>query len=261
VSAIVFGNPDQTVNTRKRPTSALTAFVVGAFVFVLCAVLWYMVAKAQHSAYESICHSNLFKLRHALVTYDGNHGSLPPAATLGPDGHAAHSWRVLILPYLDPLGIDGDAIYAAYDMSQPWNAPRNLRLIKPVHNGRFACPCGSEDETILTSYVVITGEDTLFPEGRAVSASDVPDTVDPILVIEITNSDIQWSEPRDLSINNLESTRGVDSIELTRPHAGAIRYITLRGHLGVLLPATSPEAIRQLASPDGRLERSAEEPL
>jgi hypothetical protein len=155
---------------------------------------------------------------------------------------------VLILPFLDSWEINGDLIYRSYDMTKPWNDPKNRVLFKPVKESRFACPCGSEVYTTRTSYVVIVGEDTLFPPGRTVSISDVPLSVDPILVLEITNSTIEWPEPRDLSIDDLATAGDSDTIALTRPHAGAIRYITLQGQCGVLPADTSVNVIKQLAS-------------
>jgi hypothetical protein len=217
-----------------------------------------MIAKARHSVEETLCHSNLVKLRHALVEYDSVHGSLPPAALPGPDGKAAHSWRVLILPYLDSWEIDGDAIFDAYDMAEPWNAPTNHRLFQPVAESRFACPCGPEENTTLTSYVVPVGDKTLFPLSGSISAAELPNTIDPILVLEITHSDIEWSEPRDLSISELSTTSRVNSVGLTKPHAGAIRYITLRGKLGALPKGTSVDEIRRLANVDGQTATAVE---
>ena len=51
---------------------------------------------------------------HAIT----NH--FPPAVIFGPDGKPWHSWRVLILPYLEE-----NELYNAYDFSQPWDSPRN----------------------------------------------------------------------------------------------------------------------------------------
>jgi hypothetical protein len=193
-----------------------------------------------------------------LLEYDSIHGSLPPSVVDESDGNPAHNWRVLILPHLDSWGIDGDGIYKSYDMTKPWNGAENHLLFQPVAKSRFACPCGSEDGTILTSYVVLIGEDTLFPDGRTVSVSDIPNTADPILVLEITNSDIEWSEPRDLRIDEFTDVDTFNSIELTQPHAGTIRYITLSGKLGVLSARTDLDVVRRLASIDGHSAISAE---
>jgi hypothetical protein len=239
---------DISTNDQRKTSFKTTIIVVAIIAAVVCAVMAYLINKTRHEVNTTLCRANLFKLRFALVEYDDRHGSLPPAVMNGPEGESAHSWRVLILPHLDSLEIDADLIYSNYDMTKPWNDPKNRVLFKPVQRSRFACPCGSEVNTILTSYVVVVGEDTLFPPGRTVSLSDVPLSVDPIMVLEITNSTIEWPEPRDLSIDNMTTTGDSDTIALTRPHAGAIRYITLRGSTGVLPADTDVNVIKQLAS-------------
>jgi hypothetical protein len=239
---------DISTNDQKKTSFKTTIIVVAIVAVVVCAMMAYLLNKTRHEVNTTLCFANLFKLKTALVEYDARHGSLPPAVMNGPEGESAHSWRVLILPHLDSLEIDADLIYSNYDMTKPWNDPKNRVLFKPVKESRFACPCGSEVYTTRTSYVVIVGEDTLFPPGQTVSVSDVPPSVDPILVLEITNSTIEWPEPRDLSIDDLATTGDSDTIALTRPHAGVIHYITLQGRRGVLPADTSADVVRQLAS-------------
>lgn len=139
----------------KIATSRVAVWVACAIAVTVLSSLAYLVAGAMHAVDETLCHSNLHKLRHALVLYESAHGSLPPAVTSNADGEAAHSWRVLILPFLNAWGIDGEAIYGAYDLAVPWSAPANRQLFQPVAESRFACPCGSEEGTTRTSYVVL----------------------------------------------------------------------------------------------------------
>lgn len=247
------------LNCRERISQRLSIALALVVVVLLGATVTYMVANARHAVDETLCHSNLVKLRYALVEYESVHGSLPPASVPGPDGKAAHSWRVLILPHLDSWGIDGDAILDAYDMAEPWNAPANRRLFQPVVESRFACPCGPEENTTRTSYVVPVGDKTLFPPVGSVSASELPNTIDPILVLEITDSDIEWSEPRDLSIGELSASNSENSVVLTKPHSGVIRYITLSGRLGVLPEGTSMVEIKRLASVNDHAATAEEE--
>jgi hypothetical protein len=236
-----------TINPLKK-SPRLAIIVAAAIVITVCAVIVSAVRDARHTVNTTLCTENLFKLKFALLNYDDQHGSLPPAVMNGPNGQPAHSWRVLILPHLDTWEIQGELVYRSYDMTKRWNDPKNRVLFKPVKESRFACLCGSEVDTTRTSYVVIVGEDTLFPPGRTVSISDVPRSVDPIMVLEITNSTIEWPEPKDLLIDDLATTGDSDTIALTRPHAGAIRFITLRGSTGYLPAGTSVDVVRQLAS-------------
>ena len=91
------------------------------------------------------------------------------------------------------------------------------------------------------------GADTLFPGTETVALSDIPESVDPILVIEISRSDIQWTEPRDLSIDSVSTSADANCIRLSRSHAGAFRYVTASGKIGTLPPETTVDEIKRLA--------------
>jgi hypothetical protein len=229
---------------RYRLTIPLVLFAVAASSFAV----WAMFLKpAMDEAKDALCRANLVKLRHALFEYDGMHGALPPAYVTGADGKPAHSWRALIMPYLDSLGIDAKAFNANYDFKQPWDAPANAKSITPVRDSRFACPCDPECDTTYTSYVVLTGDHTLFPGSRSRALSDIPKSHDPILIIEIDQSDIVWTEPRDLPLESIATQSPSNRVKLSRSHPSRIRYITASGKYGSLPVDTAPNEIRRLA--------------
>jgi hypothetical protein len=242
-------SPERGLRNARFSLRSLLLFITALSVLLAIGVaIWVkIVAPARHGVKGALCTSNLVKIHRALYLYDCDNGSLPPAYVNGPDGTPAHSWRVLILPYLDTWGIDGEAIHGKYSMSEPWNGPNNRRLPVPVAESRFACPCGTEQGTTLTSYVVLVGRGTLFPGTETVTLSDIPESLDPILVIELTHSDIQWTEPRDLSIGSVNTSSATNCVRLSRPHAGQFRYITARGRIGVLPPGTSVDDLKGLA--------------
>ena len=198
-----------------------------------------LVVPAQYAANDSLCWSNLAKISYAIQQYHSDRGTFPPAYVTGANGEPAHSWRVLILPYLDSWGIDGEEFYESYDFTEPWNGPHNGLLATPVDESRYACPCGPEVGTTLTSYVVVVGPSTIFPGAGTTSLSDLPESVDPILVLEITGSDIHWPEPRDLPFGKLQDFR------LLSRHS-TLRYITARGKLGELHSDMSQEEIERM---------------
>lgn len=206
-----------------------------------------MVNRARCAAKATLCDANLFTIRHALLQYDALHGRLPPAFIAGTNGEPAHSWRTLIIPYLDSWGIDAEAFNKAYDFHRPWNSASNAALLKPRPEYRFACPCGSESDSAFTSYVVLMGDKTLFPGSHPVKLSAIPQSQDPILVVEITNSNIQWTEPRDLFVDTLRPDSTTNSIKLSRSHGGSFRYITVGGRTGTLPADTDLNEIRHLA--------------
>ena len=74
------------------------------------------------------CMMNLKDISLALLNYHTANGCFPPAVVVGKDGKPMHSWRVLLLPYLEQRDL-----YEAYDFQEPWDGPKNKRLLA-------ACP-------------------------------------------------------------------------------------------------------------------------
>ena len=89
------------LSARKRSTRYSLLALVG---FV--AALAFFRAQRLHEpnrfrTRERTCETNLKVIAFALHAYHEDHGSFPPAYVPGADGEPAHSWRVLLLPYLE----------------------------------------------------------------------------------------------------------------------------------------------------------------
>ena len=57
--------------------------------------------------------------------YEQAYNALPPAYTVDANGRPLHSWRTLILPYLEQ-----ESLYQTIDLSKPWNDPANARAVE-----------------------------------------------------------------------------------------------------------------------------------
>jgi hypothetical protein len=146
------------------------------------------------------CLSNMAQIAKALLNYEAEHHCFPPAYIAGRDGVPMHSWRVLILPYLDER-----ALYDAYNLDEPWNGPHNNRLLaeRPFV---YACPGDAYARatgSTCTSYVAVVGADTLWPKnepGRFPKAAS-----ETIMLVETSDGQIPWTEPRDLNLDSLRA--------------------------------------------------------
>jgi hypothetical protein len=139
------------------------------------------------------CKNNLKNITIAMHWYHNDYGCFPPAYLTDNSGRPMHSWRVLLLPYLDMA-----AIYRQYDFDEPWNGPNNSKLGQFLPDV-FQCPVDDDDDTFNTSYVVVVGPETMFPDAGCTKLDDVTDGVDQtIMVVEMADSGIHWMEPRDL---------------------------------------------------------------
>lgn len=192
---------DQTAPTTKSRRVVKGMVFLIAFSFIGCSV-WLVgaVKDAREAARRSQCGNNLFFLKFALANYHETYKCLPPAFIADADGKPMHSWRVLLLPFLDQR-----EVYNQYDFSEPWDGPNNRKLANRINRYTFQCPSGPNYETSwMTDYVAIVGPKTAFPSSRSTTFDDFQDGPEnTILLVEIANSNIHWMEPRDLNFDEM----------------------------------------------------------
>ena len=142
--------------------------------FAIAAYGYRVVGRAMEDARASSCHGRMFGLYCALQQYHGINGHFPPAYLNGPDGKPWHSWRVLLLPYLEE-----DDVFRQYRFDEPWNGPNNRKLANKITCKTFQCPSGHDyGKTCITNFAVVVGERTLFPDSRTAALSDPSSTTD-----------------------------------------------------------------------------------
>ena len=112
------------------------------------------ITETRTPARRTVCSNNLRQIILAIYNYESFHGSLPPAFTTDAAGNKLHSWRVLILPYLEHR-----SLYDQIDLTKPWNHPVNIKFTNQMPDV-FRCPSGKNkpDET---TYVAIIGTQTM----------------------------------------------------------------------------------------------------
>lgn len=122
---------------------------------------------------------------------------------------------VLILPFMDSQ--NAQSIYDAYHFDEPWDGPRNKLLAEPYKDNYrtpitfFKCWTNKKGHAGATNYMVVTGPGTAFPGDRTVQLSDLGELSKFPLVVEVTNSDVHWSAPVDLPIDQM-------SFQINDPH-------------------------------------------
>ena len=197
-------------------------FLIGGAIFV--GAYWAYREFASATA-EASCKGNLKKLGLAFHGYHDAHGSFPPAFVRGKDGKPAHSWRVLILPFLGRRDL-----YEAYDFDEPWDGPHNIRLADQMPRV-LACPSGAGRGKGKTTYVAVVGSQTVWPGDRAVSIQDITDGASTtIQLIEIADSDIGWTEPRDVRLEDLiPPESGEVSPRFSSGHKGSVHILLCDG--------------------------------
>jgi hypothetical protein len=183
------------------------------------------------------CANNLKQIALGLATYEARYGRLPPAQMIDRNGNK-HSWRVLILPFLE----QGD-LYAQYHFDEPWDSPHN-RLLASKAPPFYRCRSDSADASE-TSYVMIVGARTIsdMPTGRRFWG--IPDgSAGTIEVVECAGAKIGWSEPRDLAFEDLDLGFGVPGKTPGSNHSGVIVAAFADCHIGYIPKECSIEEFK-----------------
>jgi hypothetical protein len=95
-------------------------FVCGG---VLLALLLPAVQAAREAARRTQCSNNLKQIALAFHNYHDTYKTFPPAYIPDENGRPMHSWRVLILPFLEQ-----QALYNMYNFDEPWDSPANAMV-------------------------------------------------------------------------------------------------------------------------------------
>lgn len=227
---------------------AAGALVAGALLVVLLIALFYPAIRAVGDANKKTrCSEGLHRIGRALMSYEADHGTFPPAYLADEDGKPMHSWRVLILPYLDE-----GMLYEQYNFDEPWDGPNNILLSNQMPDC-FGCPADPEAASMETSYMVIVGPGTMFPGAEAVGRGQCLDGMNITLcVVEVANSSIAWTEPVDLDAGKMtfEITAGSQG-EIGSNHPGGAHVLYCDGSVLFLPNTTSPDELEAYSTRAG----------
>lgn len=210
---------------------------------ILLALLLPAVQAAREAARRTQCANNLKMIGIALHNYHDVHGSFPPAYIPDENGRPMHSWRVLVLPYLEE-----QFLYDQYNFNEPWDGPNNSRLAASMPDF-FACPSDvATPGQSMTSYVAIAGPGAAFDGSKRVRFSDVDDGLaNTVVVVEARGTNIQWTEPHDIDLNQMRFViNSPGGQEVSSQHPGGAQVLFADGSVRMLSASLPSETLRAL---------------
>ncbi len=119
---------------RRSHFPVVELLVVIAIIGMLVALLLPSVPTAREAARRMQCANNMKQILIGLQNYHDTYNAFPPAYTVDEDGKPLHSWRVLILPF-----IEQQALYEQIRLDEPWDSEHN-RQFHAVNMQEFRCP-------------------------------------------------------------------------------------------------------------------------
>jgi hypothetical protein len=237
---------------RRRPAlwGVGAAFILGVTQFLLPTA----APGAYNAVQRQLCIVNLKCLSAGIQHYESAKGTFPPAVLRDASGKPLHSWRTLVLPYMEMKGL-----YGKFDLQLPWDDPANAAAVHIPFEGH-QCPLDHRHAPI-TDYFAVVGPQTAWPPSGTRSRKEITDGgANTILLMEAPNQGIDWAEPRDLSfeeaVDILTGETPLTSGHLIDVHGLFLprRFISVAyvdGHMGVLPLPLSRELATALLTING----------
>jgi hypothetical protein len=240
----------------KSPWSLAHLFLIA--LSLMCLIGWLLlpfINSARDANRRASCANHLHQLGLALHDYHTAYGCFPPAYITDKSGKPLHSWRALLLPFMEY-----SYIYEGLDLTQPWDAPKNNKVVA-TQLREYECPSDAASCAQSTSYVAVVGPNAAWAGDKSRKLADFGD--DPsgtIMLLEVVNSGIGWAEPRDflpdasapgrvkpLAITAVHYFGYPDSFFFKYDHGSGIHVVTADGKVRFLrTDDLTPEKLRQI---------------
>lgn len=205
--------PEASLRRFSLRTMLIGMAVLGVL-FAVAAHMYRTLQETKRITLRATAQAPFNQVLMALMNYHDTHGTFPPAYIADENGKPMHSWRVLILPWLEE-----QALYDQYRFDEPWNSPHNQSLARYMPRS-YRSPTEPFSPT-RTNVVVIVGPETAFPGTRSTKLADFKDgSANCILLAEVADSDINWMEPRDLDT----ATMSFQVNDPNKPSISAVRW-------------------------------------
>ena len=238
--------------SEQRPKKKRGCWYSAFFILVVVAIgSYYAVGAIWEAANRMQCNKQLKLIGLAMHNYHQMYGCFPPAYIADAKGRPLHSWRVLILPFLEL-----DELYKKIRLDEPWDSVHNREVFEkestPPFFNYFHCPSAGnpKDETC---YVMIVGPDTISDGLHSVRCADIKDGASQtIMIAELKDSGIHWAEPSDLDFQKMSfrindpNGRGVSSY-----HSRLANVVFADCAVHVIEDGIDPKLLKALITIDG----------
>lgn len=194
------------------------------------------------AARRAQCTNNLKQIALGLYNYEAMYHALPPAYTVDARGKPLHSWRTLILPFVEQT-----ALYNHIDLARPWNDPVNSTAFS-TRPSVYICP-SSQTTGPKTTYLAIVGKGGYLAPHRPRLMDEITDGLSTtVAVVEAGDrSAISWMAPFDTNAAGFEML--VTKTKLHHP--GGTNAALADGSVRFLKTGTPPATLKALATISG----------
>ena len=230
----------------NRAGAATTGIVLNATALFLCVFMAFPIAlllpavqAAREAARRMQCSNNERQIGLALHNYHDVNGAFPPLYTVDDEGNPLHSWRVLILPY-----IEGNDLYRRIRLDEPWDSDHNRQFHDQIP-GIFKCPSNPEQQCCYSA--IAEGVFSPATEAESILGLQLKDITrgisNTLAIVEVRES-FCWMDPTaDVTLEELVQD-GVNSY-----HSGGANALMMDGSVRFISSSVSSYELHEMAIP------------
>jgi hypothetical protein len=202
-------------------------------------------AKAHAARQRAQCIDKLKQIAIAIHNYHDTFTALPPLYTVDKDGKPLHSWRVLILPFMEQA-----ALYQKIRLDEPWDSEYNKQFHNVVvdfyrceenplaKNAGLCCYSAIAGEGFIPAKK--TGHDGMRSAGTFARIAD--GTSNTLAVVEVKQPFCWMNPTADITPDELLKGINTEDGRVGSFHAGGINAVFFDGAVK-FLPSNIPKEI------------------
>jgi len=211
---------------------------------IAVALLLPAVQAAREAARRMQCSNNMKQLGLAMHNYHDVNKTFPPAYTVDKNGKPLHSWRVLLLPYLEQT-----ALYEQIRLDEPWDSEYNSQfhdVVIPTFqclSNHYAMPGAN------CCYTAVIGENTVFTGSKGINLGAITDGTSNTIMFAECQTPFCWMDPtQDLKLEDILEQGGInqDYEGLGSYHTGGINATFCDGSVQFLSQTIDLETLINL---------------
>lgn len=221
------------------------------------ALLLPAVQAAREAARRMQCSNNMKQIGLAMHNFHSAQNSLPPLYTVDADGKPLHSWRVLLLPYMEQ-----QALYDMIRLDEPWDSEHNSQFHELVIQ-IYRCPSNPNVKPGADCcYSVIAGEGLVpnkkpgLRNGEHSFARITDGTSNTVFLVEVREP-FCWMDPKaDMTLEDLEHGINTPDGQAGSYHQGGMNVGMFDGSVRYISDTIDKQVLRAIGTCAGGESRT-----
>ena len=192
-------------NQKRLMISVGEIFIVVVIIVVLITLLLPEDQVVNNSSNRERFRNQLRLVGLACHEYQAEYGCLPPVVISDERGRSIHSWRAMLLPWLESQGRTQPPAYV-YTFNEPWFSPANRQAALDNAN-LFTMLVSTDDREVIqkSKLAAVIGAQTYWSPSGECRRLPLEANQDErhILLLEIPNLYGAWSQPNDVTLDEV----------------------------------------------------------